>query len=77
MFIDITGIDLFDQNVAIICANVSSQMFMDITDIEVFDQNVGMACANVRLRCSWISLALISLWVWHVKKLKLNIPGYE
>ena len=45
MFMGITGIGLFDQNVA--CANV---MFMNITSIDLFDQNVGMACANVRHR---------------------------
>ena len=45
MFIDITGIDLFDQNVSVTCANV--KWHMDISSIDLFDQNVGTACANV------------------------------
>ena len=53
MLMDITGIDLFDQNM--------TQIFMDITDIDLFDQIVGMVCAKVRLWCSWISLVLIYL----------------
>ena len=46
MFIDITGIDLFDQN----AGTNKTQMFMDITDIDLLDQNVGMACAKVMPR---------------------------
>ena len=65
MFMNITGIDLFDPNVGMTFANVrlrcswisivliySIKMFMDITGIDFFDQNVGKTCANVRLRCS-------------------------
>ena len=66
MFIDITGIDLFDQNVDLACAEVRHRMLIDITGIDLFDKNVGMAYANVRHRCSWISLVLIYLikmWV--------------
>ena len=41
MSIDITGIDLFHQNVGMTCAKVKlTQMFMDITGIDLFDQNV-------------------------------------
>ena len=55
-------------------------MFMHITGINLFDHNVGIACAKVRLRCSWISLLLIHLitmWVWHVRKLDLDVHGYH
>ena len=37
MFMDITGIDLFDQNVFMACAEVKTQMFMAITGIDLFD----------------------------------------
>ena len=43
MFMDITGIDLFDQNVGMTFANCWAEMFMDISSIDLFDQNVGMA----------------------------------
>ena len=36
-------------------------MFIDISGIDLFDQIVGLVCTKVRLRCSWISLILISL----------------
>ena len=53
MFMDITGIDLFDLIVGMICAKVRlTQMFMDITSIDSFDQNMSMACVKVGLRCS-------------------------
>ena len=76
MFIDITSIDLFDQNTCMTCAKVGLR-HMDITDIDLFDQkwiwhvpitsidlfnqNLGMVCAKATLRCSWISLVLIYL----------------
>ena len=37
MHMDITGIDLFDQNVGMACAEVRVQMFMGITGIDLFD----------------------------------------
>ena len=37
MFIDITSIDLFDQNTCMTCAKVGLR-HMDITDIDLFDQ---------------------------------------
>ena len=46
---NITGIDLFDQNAGMKCANVRLRCSWDITGIDLFDQNVGMKCANVRL----------------------------
>ena len=55
-------------------------MFMHITVINLFDHNVGMACAKVRVRCSFISLVLIyliTMWVWHVPKLDLDVHGYH
>ena len=54
-------------------------MFIHITGINLFDHNVGMACAKVRLRCSFISLVLIyliTMWVWHVPKLDLDVHAY-
>ena len=58
---EITGIDLFDQNVDLACTEVRHRMLLDITGIDLFDQKVGMACAKVRHRSSWISLVLIYL----------------
>ena len=53
MFLDITGIDLFDQNVGTACANVRLRCS--------FDQIRDMACVEIRLRCSWKLLVLIYL----------------
>ena len=61
---DITGIDLFDQNAGKVGKQVRLRNYMNISGIDLFDlfdQNAGMKCANVRLRCSWISLVLIYL----------------
>ena len=58
MFMDITGIDLFDHIVGMVCA---IKILMDIIGIDLFDLNVCMVCAKVRLRCSWISLVFIYL----------------
>ena len=60
MLINITGIDLFDQNACMTCAKVRLR-HMDITGIDLFDSNMDMACAEARLRCAWISLILIYL----------------
>ena len=38
MFMNITGIDLFDQNAGMACTEVR-HMFMAITGIDLFDQN--------------------------------------
>ena len=48
---EITGIDLFDLNVGMACANGRLRCF-HITCIDLFDQNAGKTCANVKLRCS-------------------------
>ena len=40
---NISGTDLFDQHVGMICANVRLRCSTGITSIDVFDQNVGMA----------------------------------
>ena len=58
MFMDITGIDLFDQNAGMVCAEARLRCTEDITGIDLLDQNVIMVCAEVRLRCTWISLVL-------------------
>ena len=51
MFMHITGIDIYDQNVSKACTIVRAGCsWMDITVINLFDQNVGMACAKARLR---------------------------
>ena len=59
MFMEITGIDLFDYNVGMACAESSLRCTWILLVFDLFNQNVGMACANVRFRCLWISLALI------------------
>ena len=55
-------------------------MIMYITCIDLFDHNMGMACAKVRLRCTCILLVmiyLITMWVWHVPKLDLDVHSYH
>ena len=49
MFMHITGIDLYDQNVGKACAIVRVECSWMDTVINLFDQNVGMACAKARL----------------------------
>ena len=61
MYMDITGIDLFDQNAGKVGKQVRGQIYMNISGIDLFVQNAGMKCAKVRLRCTWISLVLIYL----------------
>ena len=54
---DITGNDLFDQHVGMVCAEVRlrcSWILQAGNDLDLFDQYMGMGCAAVRLRCSWI-----------------------
>ena len=49
-------------------------------NIDLFDHNVGMVCAKVRFRCSCISLVLIyliTMRVWHVPKLDLDVHSYH
>ena len=61
---DITGIDLFDQNAGKVGKQVRLRNYMNISCIDLFDlfdQNVGMACTEARYRCSWLSLVLIYL----------------
>ena len=48
---DITGIDLFDQIVGMVCAKVTLRYSWISFFIDLFDQNVGMACAKIRLQC--------------------------
>ena len=63
---DITDIDLFDQNAGKVDKQVRVRCTCSNKGIDLFDQNVGMAYANVRLRCSGILLVLIYLikmWV--------------
>ena len=63
---DITGINLFDQVVGMVCAKVRHRLLIDIIGIDLFDHNMSMASAKVRLRCSWISLVLIYLIkIWY------------
>ena len=55
-------------------------MFMDINRIDLFVQNVGMACVNVRLRSllkSLVLIYLITMWVWCVPKLDLDVHSYH
>ena len=60
MYMDIIGMDLFDQNVGMTNAEVRLGCLY-ITSIGLFDQNVDVACPGIRHRCSWISLVLIYL----------------
>ena len=81
MFMDIIGIDLFDQNVNMVYTEVRLRCFwiLHCTGIDLFDQNVEMACPEIRLRCLWISLVLIYLikmWVWHALKLDSDVFRY-
>ena len=51
MFMHITCIDLYNQNVGKTCTIVRvGCSWMDITVINLSDQNVDMACAKARLR---------------------------
>ena len=79
MFMDITGIDLFDQNVRMACAKVRIRCSWILLVLIFFYQNVFMACAIVRLRCSWTLLVLIyfiKMWVWYILKLCSDVYGY-
>ena len=76
MFMDITGIDLFDQSVGVTFANVG--LTCSWISIDLFDQKYGHGMITVRLRCSLLSLALIyliKLGIWHVLKLDLGVLG--
>ena len=78
MFMPITEIDLFDHNVGMACAKVRLRS-MHTTVINLFDHSLGKACTKVRLRCPCISLVLIyliTMWVWHVPKLDLDVQSY-
>ena len=47
-------------------SQIYTQMCMAITGIDLIDQNVGITCGEARLKCSWLSMALIYLikmWV--------------
>ena len=75
MFMHITVINLFDQNVYMACAKVR----LRCTCITCIDLVVGMVCAKVRLGCSFISLLLIyliTMWIWHVPKLDSDAHLY-
>ena len=50
MFIDNTGIDLFDQNVGMACANVRLRLIYLI--------KLGISCVEIRLRCSSVGIDL-------------------
>ena len=52
MFMVITGIDLFDQIVGMVCAKVKLRSSGISPVLNLFDQNAEMACAKTRLRCS-------------------------
>ena len=71
MFMDITSIDLFDQNVGMACANVrlisSCKSMVLIYLIKMLVWYVPMLDSGVH-GCSWMSLALIYL----IKKLQLS-----
>ena len=73
-------INFFDHNVGMTCAKVRLRCSCILLVIDLFDHNVGMACAKVTLRCSFILLVLIyliTMWVWHVLKLHLDVHSYH
>ena len=58
MFLEITGIDLFDLNVGMPCANVRLRCAIISLSSIYLIKNRDMACVEIRLRCSWISLGI-------------------
>ena len=60
MFMDITSIDLFDQNASKAYAEVRLRCTCtDMTDIGLFNQSASKSCAEARFRCTLISLVLV------------------
>ena len=79
MFMPITGIDLFDHNVGMVCAKGRLRCsWIALVLINLI--NIGVRhVPNFRLRCSCISLVLIyliTMWVWHVPKLDSDVHAY-
>ena len=58
---EVTGIDLFDLNVRMACANIRFRCAIISLTLIFFDQNRDMACVEIRVRCSWKLLILIYL----------------
>ena len=80
MFMDISGNNLFDQHVGMVCAQVRPRCFLDITGIDLFDQNAEKVCGYVCLRYSLISLILIyliNMQIRNVVKFDTNVYGYH
>ena len=51
MYMDMTSIDLLDQNVGMTCAIVRLRSSWILLELIYLIKNVGMVCANIRLRC--------------------------
>ena len=69
---EVTGIDLFDLNVGMACANVRLRCAIIPLALIYLIKMRDMACVEIRLRCSWkllILIYLIKLGIWHVLKL--------
>ena len=80
MFMVITGIDLFNQNVGMAYANVRHRCLWISLVLIYLIQKVVMTCAEARLRSLWISLVLIywiKMWIWHVQRLDTDVHGYH
>ena len=60
---EITGIDLFDLNVGMACAMLLRCLLISLALIYLI--KCGYAMIEVGLRCSWILIYLIKMWVWH------------
>ena len=73
---EITGIDLFDQNVGMACVNVRLRSLLKSL---VLIYLIKMRVWRVpKFRCSCILLVLIyfiTMLVWHVPKLDLDVHG--
>ena len=77
---DITGIDLFDQNVGMACAKIRLKCSWKSLVLIYFIKILFMACAEVRVTCSWLSPVLIYLIKMQVRwpnKLDSDIHEYQ
>ena len=80
MFIDFTGIDLFDPNVGMACAIIRFKCSWKSLVLIYLIKTLFMACVEVRVRCLWISPVLVYLIKMQVKwanKLDSDVHGYH
>ena len=80
MCMDITSIDLFDQNACMKCANVRLRCSSISLVLIYLIKMLFMACVEVRVRCLWIAPVLIYLIKMQVRwanKLDSDVHGYH